>query len=161
MHGVAAVLMVIGVAVASLGLTGCEEGTTPSEPPNIVDVWDVYQYSISITGSPAVDLADHSDITARFTESPRSYFFTYDPPLQGIGPAAAHAARDGTYIQDEKEKTLTLAGHQLTGAHERLTYDYTLSLFFLSLRYTGDFLHCTNGSCRSGTVTVTIMARKN
>lgn len=160
MDGAFAGLMVIGVAVASLGLTGCEEGTTPSEPPSIVGVWDVYEYRVSITGSPEVDLADDSDITARFTESPRAFFFTYDPPLLGIGPAGELAARDGTYVQDESRKTLTLTGHQLTGDHERLTYDYTLSRFFLRLDYTGSFLRCTNGSCRSGTGTVKIMARK-
>ena len=161
MNRAAAVLMVIGLAVASLGLTGCEPpGNMPSDPPSIVGVWDVYQYRVFVTGSSEVDLADDSDITARFTESPRSFFFAYDPALQGIGPPAELAARDGTYVQHESRKTLTLTGHQLTGEHATLTCDYTLGLYSLRLHHTRMFLHCTNGSCQSRTRTVTIMARK-
>ena len=67
--------MAIGLAFASLGLTGCEPGpgNMSSEPPSIVGVWDVYQYRVSMTGSPEVDLARDADVTATFNETPRSF----------------------------------------------------------------------------------------
>ena len=67
-------LMVIGLAVVSLWLTGCDPVMMSADPPSIVGEWAVYQYRVSITGSSPVDLADGRQITARFNESPQSYF---------------------------------------------------------------------------------------
>ncbi len=162
---VTAITLGIGLAVAGLGLTGCEpvNGSMPADPPSIVGEWDVYQYQVSITGTVQanVDLTSlGSDITVRFNESPRSYSFAYHPPLQGVGPAAEVAAGNGTYVQDESRNTLTLTGRSLAGAQGTSTYDYTLSSAFLRLHLTESFFHTTGGSTQSGTRTVTIMARR-
>ena len=153
--------MAIGLAFASLGLTGCEPGpgNMSSEPPSIVGVWDVYQYRVSMTGSPEVDLARDADVTATFNETPRSFSFRYHPALQGIGLAAELAEGDGTYVQDVSGKKLTLTGRKLSGAHGT-TYDYTLSSYSLRLHFTQSFVRHTNGSTQSGIETVTIMARR-
>ena len=153
-------LMVIGLAVVSLWLTGCDPVMMSADPPSIVGEWAVYQYRVSITGSSPVDLADGRQITARFNESPQSYFFTYDPRPQGIGLAAELAARDGNYVQNKNRRTLTLSGHSLAGKRETdTTYNYTLSSI-LRLHFSRSFLRCNNGSCHSGQETVTIMARR-
>ena len=154
--------MAIGLAAAALGLTGCEPvpGNMSSEPPTIVGVWDVYQYRVSITGSPVVDLARESDVTATFNETPQSFSFRYHPPLQGIGLAAELAEEDGTYVQNESRKKLTLTGRKLSGAHGAPTYDYTLTSHSLRLHFTRSFFRTINGSTQSGTETVTMMARR-
>ena len=163
---IAAVSMAIGLAVAAVGLTGCEpvDGMS-SEPASIVGVWDVYEYRVSITGSVQanVDLARDSDITVRFNESPRSYSFAYHPRLQGIGLAAELAEGDGTYDQDVNGRRLTLRGRGLSGhsTSTSLTYNYTLSSATLTLRLTDSFFRTTNGQTQSGTRTVTIMARRS